>query len=178
MQIYGSLEVFCYISQSECFSPCGVARIFLPPYAAAGIRTHVSRVAPTWDLLKGALLTEFRVTYFWPVLSLGLVDQLPSRWVHLLCQAVKLVSSQPYGVQKKNQMIFFGPSSANVGSWKETQVFELPPLGSNFFWQKSIPKRFRTLASLLKGKLQPYRYDRLRLSWQTVGRSKWWSRVR
>ena len=101
MQIYGSLEVFCYISQSECLSPDGVARIFLPPYAAAGIQTHVSRVAPTWDLLKGALPTEFRVTYFWPVLSLGLVDQLPSRWVHLLCQAVKLVSSQPYGVQKK-----------------------------------------------------------------------------
>ena len=31
---------------------------FLPPHAAAGIQTHVSRVAPTQDLLKDALPTE------------------------------------------------------------------------------------------------------------------------
>ena len=32
--------------------------IFIPPYPGAWIRTHVSRVAPTWELLKGALPTE------------------------------------------------------------------------------------------------------------------------
>ena len=31
---------------------------FLLPCATAGIWTHISRVAPTWDLLKDALLTE------------------------------------------------------------------------------------------------------------------------
>ena len=39
-------------------TPDGAARIFLPPYATAGIWTHVSRVAPTRDLLKDALPTE------------------------------------------------------------------------------------------------------------------------
>ena len=32
--------------------------IVLPTYATARIQTHVSRVAPTWELLKGALPTE------------------------------------------------------------------------------------------------------------------------
>lgn len=36
----------------------GVAVIFLPPYAAARIGTHVSRGALTRDLCKGALPTE------------------------------------------------------------------------------------------------------------------------
>ena len=31
---------------------------FLPPYAAAGFQTHVSRVAPTRDLLKDTQPTE------------------------------------------------------------------------------------------------------------------------
>ena len=44
-------------------APDGAAKIiiFLPPYAATGIRTHVtsvSRAAPTRDLLKDALLIE------------------------------------------------------------------------------------------------------------------------
>ena len=39
------------------FKPDGAARIFLPPYAVAGIQT-VGRVAPTWDLLKDALSSE------------------------------------------------------------------------------------------------------------------------
>ena len=39
--------------------PDGVARIFLPTYAVAGIQTHVSRVAPTLRvLLKDAQPTE------------------------------------------------------------------------------------------------------------------------
>ena len=43
----------------------GSARNFsLPPYAGAGIQTHISRVALTWDLLKDALLTELSVAYF------------------------------------------------------------------------------------------------------------------
>ena len=32
--------------------------IFLPPYAIAGIQTHVSRVALTRELLNDALLTK------------------------------------------------------------------------------------------------------------------------
>ena len=37
--------------------PDGAAMVYQPPYAVAGIRT-VGSVAPTWDLLKGALPTE------------------------------------------------------------------------------------------------------------------------
>ena len=32
--------------------------VFLPPYAVARIQTHVNRVAPIWNILKGALPTE------------------------------------------------------------------------------------------------------------------------
>ena len=38
--------------------PDGAARTFLPPCATAKIRTHVSRVVPTWDLKKDTLPTE------------------------------------------------------------------------------------------------------------------------
>ena len=37
--------------------PDGAARIFLPPYAVAGIQT-VGKAAPTWDLLEDALSSE------------------------------------------------------------------------------------------------------------------------
>ena len=60
-------SLFLFVSLSLHFSQSahfvrsitldGAARIFLPPYAAAGIQTY-GRVAPTWDLLKDVLPTE------------------------------------------------------------------------------------------------------------------------
>ena len=49
---------FQYALLIPSISPEGASRIFLPPYAAAGIQTHIGRVAPTLHLLKDALLTE------------------------------------------------------------------------------------------------------------------------
>ena len=42
----------------------GTARIdfSLPPWSAAGNRTHVSRIPPTWDLLKDTLHRPIKVT--------------------------------------------------------------------------------------------------------------------
>ena len=44
---------------NDC-SPSFGESFILPSYAADGIRTHVSRVAPTHDPLRDALLTELQ----------------------------------------------------------------------------------------------------------------------
>ena len=66
-------------------TPDGAARMFLPPYSAAGNQT-VFRVAPAWDLSKDALLpTELphyfissqEVFYGWACFILGSTARYP-----------------------------------------------------------------------------------------------------
>ena len=52
-RIFGTIFPICALT-TECFSQMVRPGFFLPPYAAAGIRTHISRVAPsTRDLYSG-----------------------------------------------------------------------------------------------------------------------------
>ena len=53
-------NVFCYIFpkiKQVCLTD-GLARIFLPSFAVAGIRTRICRVAATWNVCKDNLQTE------------------------------------------------------------------------------------------------------------------------
>ena len=54
----------------------------IPPYAVAGIRTHVSSVAPTRDLLKDALPTESLRRGM--IFFFGEEVNITSDWLHLV----------------------------------------------------------------------------------------------
>ena len=53
-----SLHLYGHLYGPFAIRWCGEDNFFLPPHRTAGIRTHVSRVAPTRDLLKDAQPTE------------------------------------------------------------------------------------------------------------------------
>ena len=70
------------------FLPDGMDRISLSPYAAARIWTLISRVAPTCDLFKDALLVEL------PRRS-NIKSLLVGKWDLVLIETIGQKNSQP-----------------------------------------------------------------------------------
>ena len=78
MRLLRRLYLFCYIPNLRLIPSVAVCQMaLLGFYAAAGIQTHVRRVATTWDLLRGLYRLSYRaeachvsfanhLAYFWP----------------------------------------------------------------------------------------------------------------